>query len=546
MSCKTKLDFSSGHMWFESRSGVRVTAMDTKLEKFVSELGGCGLFQVYLSVAVYTIKTVGAWGVLFLTFGTYNPGWTCADDSGNTTDVNSTLVLSTSTPNNITDSGQENCATWHSCSDIRFDPESSTIVSEWGLICDRAWLGPLTISIQMVGMTISSLLGGVLAERFGRKFSMYLWVWLGIVLNGVAVFSTSWEMYAAIRFLIGLSVGGNLVTSQIYALEFVTAKWRVILTGLPTWNIAGLLFGLCVLLLKNWRHVHIATAVLSACVFLTVFWVPESMRWLAIHGKAKKTREVAQKICRINKRPKLDESSLDFTNCEGRRDDKKVSIRQLFRPDLRKRTIVCCTVYFLMSVMYYSIGFGIGSLYGNFYTNFLLFSLFGMPVSPLATFLGHKLGRRWGSVTLLGTAGLFSFTVVVVYFKTSVEVGGQVITLLALTTSVLVDHCWGILITFIAELFPTPVRVLSFGFVFTAARIGSIVSPLLIPRDFSVLYVSYIIMAVMATVTCALVLSMPETKDRGLEDKLHGVERFKPKKTDEYFNDNVPLMEENE
>ncbi|XP_005098990.1 solute carrier family 22 member 5 [Aplysia californica] len=507
--------------------------MDTKLEKFVAEVGGCGQFQVFLSVAVYTIKIVASWSMMFMTFGTYNPGWTCEGPSENNTDVISgkgktrnvtalsgTTSASTSIVYNLSSYEENVCQGLQSCSDIRFEPESSTIVTEWDLICDRQWLGSLTISIQMVGVTIGSLVTGQMAERFGRKSIMYLWVGLGVLLNGLAVFSVSWEMYVVFRFFIGITVGGNLSTSQVYALEFVTGKWRMFLTGLPTWNLGSLLFGICVFILKDWRHVHITATVVSFLAFLTVFWVPESLRWLAVHGKVKETRQVAQKICRQNGRPEPDPSAIDFTSCEGGKEDKNATFRQLFVPSLRKKTIVGCAIYFLMAVMYYSIGFGIKSLYGDFYINFILFSAMAIPVAPLAPILGHKLGRRWGSAVLMCVAGLISFAVVVVNFTASGSTRGHVITGLALAISILLDHSWSILIAFLAELFPTSVRLLGFSFVFTAARLGSIVSPFLIPRDFSILYVSYVVMGILAAICCLLILSLPETKDLGLEDTL--------------------------
>ncbi|XP_005089838.1 solute carrier family 22 member 5 [Aplysia californica] len=521
--------------YFSVSGSLRLSMiMDGKLDKFISEVGGCGMFQVLLSLAVYTIKVVGAWGMLFMSFGSYNPGWTCMDLKVNDTVtalseppyLNST-TLGILGPNssvstyNMSMSEQEKCQEAQSCQDVRFDPDSATIVSEWYLICDRSWLAPITISIQMVGVTIGSFIAGQLAERFGRKLSMYLWVVLGVVSNVVALFSPNWEVYTAVRFVIGMSVGGNLSTCQVYALEFVTAKWRVFLTGLPTWNVGSISFGICVFLLKDWRDAHVATAVLGAFAFLSVFWVPESLRWLVVQGKVKETKKVANMFCRVNGRSEPDPHLTAFTNCEGQQDDKKVAIRQLFRSDLRKKTIVCSAIYFFMAIMYYSIGFGIKALYGDFYINFILYTVFPLPLAPLAPVLGHKLGRRWGSTVLMFSCGLVSSSVIVVFFTTSGQVQGYVITGLALATSALLDYAWSILTAFIAELFPTPVRLLSFGFIFSAARFGSILSPFLIPRDFSILYISYLVMGILAIINCCLILSMPETKDLGLEDTLH-------------------------
>ena len=64
-------------------------------------------------------------------------------------------------------------------------------------------------------------------------------------------------------------------------------KWRYVLTILPTWPIGVSFFAIAAFVLNNWWHLHLAYAIVSAPSLLGWFFVPESVRWLALKGKVK-------------------------------------------------------------------------------------------------------------------------------------------------------------------------------------------------------------------------------------------------------------------
>ncbi|XP_005089606.1 solute carrier family 22 member 15-like [Aplysia californica] len=508
--------------------------MDAKLETFVDHVGGCGLFQVCLSTCLILICFTGVWGMMFMTFALYNPGWTCADlDSGQTsllylngTNTFSSASTNTSTYNTSesnTSSVEDICLAASSCSNFRFDTESSTVLTEWNLICDRGWVIPVMVSVQMVGVTIGSVLGGQIGELCGRKVSVYLWVAIIGVTNVIAVFSVSWEMLTAVRFFLGIGVGGVVATSLAYPLEFANGKWRIIISSVPAWNIGSLTFGVCLYLLKDWRNVQIATAVMCALIFLTVFWVPESLRWLAVHGHTEKSMKVALQICKLNRKPKPSFSEIDFSGSEGCEEDKRPSLVMLFRRELLQKTILTCSCAFLIAVMYYTISFGIGSLFGNFYLNFILYAVFIVPVFPLTFILGNNLGRRKATVIFLIVAGIFSFSIAVVSMTMHSSTGAYVSTCLALATNAFLGLAWNVMVPFFIELFPTSVRTLSFGLSSAASRAGGIVAPYLIPRDSDHMYISFLVIGVMSVLCCLMTLALPETNKQPMSDVMKTV-----------------------
>ena len=61
------------------------------------------------------------------------------------------------------------------CKDIIFNTnETDSINSEWHLVCDRAWMSPLSMSIFMLGVLIGSIILGSTADRIGRKKTLLI------------------------------------------------------------------------------------------------------------------------------------------------------------------------------------------------------------------------------------------------------------------------------------------------------------------------------------------------------------------------------------
>ncbi|KAK7476018.1 hypothetical protein BaRGS_00032725 [Batillaria attramentaria] len=112
------------------------------------------------------------------------------------------------------------------CDDhITFDESVKTVVNEWSLVCDLSYVKPL-MTLQMVGVLLGAFLGGQASDTIGRRLTVYLTSLFHVVACVVAAFSVSWEMFMAMRVVIGVTLGVFLVASFSYPLEFVNPKWR--------------------------------------------------------------------------------------------------------------------------------------------------------------------------------------------------------------------------------------------------------------------------------------------------------------------------------
>uniref|UniRef100_A0A0B7BI57 Major facilitator superfamily (MFS) profile domain-containing protein n=1 Tax=Arion vulgaris TaxID=1028688 RepID=A0A0B7BI57_9EUPU len=493
-------------------------AMD--IDSLLKNLGNCGNFQKIFCVLSYSPVLPAAWSLMFMTFGSYNPGWTCQDQStSNSTGILQSLInMTISDELNLTMSA---CDTMRSCQNIVFNDIATTVVTEFTLICYQSWISPFIISIQMIGVTLGSVVGGQIGDKFGRKFSIYGCASLLVLTNIIAIFSVSWQMYTFIRLVIGFCAGSILATCAVYALELMPQLWRGVIGTLPIWSVATFSFGLCVLALKNWKYVHIATALFSFVTFLPVFWLPESLRFLTVHGKIQRGQKVVQKIARLNKRP-LPDITIMSRIAEKEKEDRKnrstYTYLDLFHRNIRRSSVVLGMSWFIFSIGYYMIGFGLNALSGDFFVNLLLYTAISFPSRTIAMFISAKFGIKFVVTTFICVASLCSFSVVAVQFLAPEYSKATLTLVMTFGSSMMMEGCWAALSTMVVELSPTPVRNLSYGFCTSLARIGSIIAPYMILREAIPLFGAFLLLGILQLVCVLGILTLPNTKGKPIPD----------------------------
>jgi MFS family permease len=68
----------------------------------------------------------------------------------------------------------------------------------------------LVMSVYPITLVIGSLLGGVMADKWGRKMILFIFISISIVFSAALIFANTWEMVAIIYGIIGFLQGGGL------------------------------------------------------------------------------------------------------------------------------------------------------------------------------------------------------------------------------------------------------------------------------------------------------------------------------------------------
>lgn len=149
----------------------------------------------------------------------------------------------------------------------------------------------LVSSLMPLGAVAGSIIMTPLNEYFGRKFSIIIscvWYTIGAALCAAA--NSHQVMYAG-RFLLGVGVGIEGGCVNVYISESVPASVRGNIVSLYQFNIAlGEVLGYAVAAIfyevsEGWRYMVGSSLVFSTLLFIGMFFLPESPRFLVHKGR---------------------------------------------------------------------------------------------------------------------------------------------------------------------------------------------------------------------------------------------------------------------
>lgn len=165
----------------------------------------------------------------------------------------------------------------------------------------------LASSAYLAGAVLGALGFGWLTDRVGRKKLFF--VTLSVYLAATAATALSWNVasYALFRFLTGAGIGGEYTAINSTIQELVPARYRgwtdLIING-SFWIGAAIGAVSAIVLLDpavtgpdtGWRLAYLTGAALGLVVFLMRLWIPESPRWLVIHGRPEQADVIVARI----------------------------------------------------------------------------------------------------------------------------------------------------------------------------------------------------------------------------------------------------------
>nr|KAF6439031.1 solute carrier family 22 member 11 [Molossus molossus] len=179
---------------------------------------------------------------------------------------------------------------------------TSTVVAEWGLVCNNQGLKPMGQAVFLVGNLLGSCAWGLLSYWIGRK-SMLSWCCLQVaVANTSTIFAPNFLVFCGLRFLSAFGLAGIILTSTTLLVEWTMTHRRALtMTVLGCTYCAGqMVLGGVAFALRDWRDLHLAVSTPFFAIFLISWWLPESARWLIITGKPDQALQELKKVARIN------------------------------------------------------------------------------------------------------------------------------------------------------------------------------------------------------------------------------------------------------
>lgn len=356
--------------------------------------------------------------------------------------------------------------------------------AEWNLTdSEKGWIA----SVGFIGMALGATVGGLLADRLGRRSVFALTLLIYGLATGASALVGGVAALLVLRFFVGLGLGAELPVASTYVSEFAPARNRgrliVILEAFWAvgWTLSALIgFFVIPNLTDGWRWAF-AIGAIPAIYALIIRWgLPESPRWLERRGRSQEAEVIVrdfEKAAGVASpdSPVEHEAPVAVASSVWDR------LRALFAPEFRVRTVSLWVVWFCVNFAYYgafiwipsilhAAGFDLVKSFG--FT--LIITLAQLPGYAVAAWLIEVWGRRLTlSVFLVGSAAS------AVLFGVSTSEVMIIATGMALSFFNL--GAWGALYAVSPEMYPTSMRATGSGWAAGVGRIASIIAPLLVP-----------------------------------------------------------------
>jgi MFS transporter, putative metabolite:H+ symporter len=410
----------------------------------------------------------------------------------------------------------------------------AALAQQWALSgAELSWIG----SVGFIGMAVGASVGGLLADRLGRRSVFAGTLLLYGLATGAAALSWSVGALLVFRFLIGLGLGAELPVASTLISEFAPARIRgrmvVLLEAFWAvgWILAALI-GYFVIPLSDdgWRWAFLigaAPAIWSVVVRRTL---PESVRFLEGQGRTVEAEEVVRRFeaaaGRSVEGPRPADSRPDVTGTGPvAAIGTDIAADRLWDRRMRRRTLALWIVWFGINFAYYGAfiwlptllverGF---SLVRSFEFT-LWITLAQLPGYAVAAVLIETWGRRPTlSLFLAGSAAaalLFGWA----DSATAILATGMLLSFFNL-------GAWGALYAVTPEVYPTTLRATGAGWAAGFGRIASILAPFAVPplMAYGGMSAVFAVLAAFFAVAIAGSLALPELRGVGLAQTLEEV-----------------------
>ena len=415
----------------------------------------------------------------------------------------------------------------------------AALAAQWGLTpTERSWIA----SIGFVGMALGASLGGLLADRFGRRHIFAVTLLIYGLATGASALVGALGALLVLRFVVGLGLGAELPVASTYVSEFAPARMRgrIIVILEAFWAVgwtASALIGYFVIPTSDdgWRWAF-AIGAIPAAYALAVRWgLPESARWLERRGRHAEAEAVVRQFEESAGLPAPGPSAEDRGSQEPADGVAEQAappapvepaigaggrLAGLWSVEFRRRTLSLWLVWFCVNFGYYGAFIWIPSiLVGKGYdlvSSFgftLIITLAQLPGYAVAAWLIEAWGRRPTLSTFLVGSAASAVAFGLAEGETAIIAAGMALSFFNL-------GAWGALYAVSPEMYPTSLRGTGTGWAAGVGRIASIIAPLCVPALLQVgVSVLFAVFAGFFVVAAVAAWGLVDAAGRSLDDR---------------------------
>ncbi|CAH0725401.1 unnamed protein product, partial [Brenthis ino] len=399
---------------------------DSESDYIEDTIGAVGVWQVAVCATASLTRFLAMGNMTSVVFLTPVTKFTCVEFQNNAT-INTDMTC------------YENCTKY----DYHSQVMETTLISDFGLICEKSWLASLTQTILMLGLVIGVSLFGWMSDRYGRRVALLLSTFLNILSMIPTSFVTQFWMFNALRFVSGIASGGSLIICLPIVMENIGKRNK-----LSTTNIKEI---------------------------------------------------VAKKVEALNikENEKIRPSYFDFFRTK----------------EIRYITMSTLCVWTVVGTTYYGIYQYVTLISDNIFITVAILGLMQLPLCPTEIVITKVFSRKSSLIVSLILTGI---TMLILIFTPK---GHWFTSILGIVGFATVSVSFAIIYVYEAELYPTTLRNMAFGFASAVAKLGAMVAPFI--ANISPTWIPSAIFGSLSLVAAVSCVVLPETKGKNLKDTVN-------------------------
>jgi putative MFS transporter len=393
------------------------------------------------------------------------------------------------------------------------------------------------ISFTFIGMTLGSLIAGFLGDRFGRRFTYQFNLMIFGLASIAAAFAPDMPTLIALRFIMGLGLGAEIVVGYSTMTEFAPPRTRgkwlafmafVVVAGFP----ATAVLGTAIIPTFGWRPMFVISGVGALIVWYLRKRLPESPRWLEARGRDGEAEALLQAI----EREAADGRTLPQPAPTPPLP--AVPFSALFSRSLLPRVLVGSVTLITTNTLIFGFVNWIPTFFvqqGLSITRSFAYALVIALGAPLGCALGafstDRLGRR---ACIIGASALTIVMGGIYPFVATPAVLLSVGLLLIVGIYILTSILYGV---YTSELFPTEIRLRANGICNMFGRGATIVTPFIVVA----LFRGYGVAGVLALMIGLLIVQIVVVAVWGIEPAKRGLEELNADSVDSAVSEPAPV-----
>ncbi|KAL7873814.1 hypothetical protein AOLI_G00128850 [Acnodon oligacanthus] len=148
----------------------------------------------------------------------------------------------------------------------------STLSTQWDLVCEKRGMTKAVATIFFVGVMFGAAMFGSLSDRYGRRVMLLVSYIVGMTFAVASVFSSSFAMFAVLRFFTGLGLNGIVIITSVLNVEWVDIERRKLVGVIESmsWAFGYMVLPIFAYGVRDWKWLTIT--VTSPLVIAIISW----------------------------------------------------------------------------------------------------------------------------------------------------------------------------------------------------------------------------------------------------------------------------------